>query len=87
MYLSAEEIAAIKDRVDREPWARGFDRLMDSAGVAMDREPDPVEGDYTAGGADAPTAVPIRTAHARLVRDWIRQVAIFFLTYRRRLRT
>lgn len=52
MYLNAEEIAAIKGRLSREPWARAFDRLMDSAAVAMDRAPDPIQGDYTVASAD-----------------------------------
>ncbi|MSS70712.1 MAG: hypothetical protein EXS64_04395 [Candidatus Latescibacteria bacterium] len=59
MYLNAGEIATIKGRLDREPWARAFDRLMDSAAVALDREPDPVQGDCADTSAD----------RARLSRD------------------
>ncbi|OGG46667.1 MAG: hypothetical protein A3F84_07435 [Candidatus Handelsmanbacteria bacterium RIFCSPLOWO2_12_FULL_64_10] len=46
MYLNASEIAAVKGRLGRQPWARAYDRLLDSAAVAMRRAPDPVRGDY-----------------------------------------
>ena len=65
LFLNAEEIAEIKNRLNREPWAKAFDRLMDSASVAMDRKADPVEGEYPVD----PTSSPQPAARSQLLRD------------------
>lgn len=63
MFLNASEVAAVKGRLGRQPWARAFDRLLDSAAVTMNREPDPVRGDY------APADLPRLSRDCPAIRD------------------
>ena len=50
LFLNAGEIEEVRNRLDREPWSRAFDRLIDSADAALRREPAPVEGEYVPEG-------------------------------------
>ncbi len=47
MFLNAGELADIRNRLGREPWARAYGRLIDSAEAATRREPRPAAGEYT----------------------------------------
>ena len=50
LFLNAVEIEEVRNRPERAPWSRAFDRLIDSADAALLREPEPVEGEYVPEG-------------------------------------